>query len=1290
MKRSLHFRMPYLERGDILYRSDELQRWTALDANMGMVGVVTESGVVNGLDLTYAAESGTIVVSPGRYCSNSYWYTTTGNSYVSVVEDTNYTLYAYSYELSNEATDGSGVHYITNHPTFGVSETSIPTGAVDLGRVIVVDEVATLDPTTRKILSFGGRGLDNNYAKISNHIHDGSCPKIDLENHVTGILDQAYIGRIPGSKVDTGTLDNIALAGISHVGRVKEPFQFTTQATVPTNSDYTIYYTEAWTGDYVICKNGVAVSDSDIVSVTKEDGKIVFSASNSSSDEITVITDFKTLYTPIGSWDSDKTVAVYKNSHLASPSDYMVIPESAQVKFTQAIAYTDIVEVTIYGANVINVGNNTHDDIDYWIGENSSYMGWWPSFTTEFNLGQLAIQLDTYATCASDGASTLPNYQQVGVIRLPDDWSKIIGPTQNGTGIIDIPINGPPVDPPGPTGGLWVAERSQSYQAGHDYVVGFAPWLGRVGSVSDYTLVASLYKSDSTTNLPDINELIGVTSTSASIVPRSGDRVKLLFTGPLSTTPFDRYCIVLGQTGGDTGNYIEWYGASDSYPLGSGGYCTQPAGSWQVVTPLTATGSDDHNVIIHEWGTFPSGGTVSTAFEFPEGPAKHVVNPIISIVIDCSGSMADTNDKENKRFDTAYDFATQLLDYYSTGSHENLPTDETALFDIIIFGDSRYNPNLPGAEETNFDEHIVNPNSGYALLGSTSNITNSGSVLQSKLNLAKNSGLGGGTPLQHSVRLAAERLAKMESGRNKAIVVFTDGVATDDYDNPQEFQKNPLKSDDIINDYLLVDSDNPISVTSVLFYVEPTGYTDPELIKASQFLSYYATRTNGRFYTSVGTDGFDDIIHDLTTSTVWIQKEETREIDLKKDVLCKELSLNVTLPGQSTATVDIYTSTNDRPTDWNPLPGNPYVLYDSSVTPPVISIDRMLRYLRFIFTLSAGSLPIIDGGTLTYENFNQVDLCTVAFPTERPIQQLSLSFSRVPDMLPTGVYRDFAVGLGSSTNWDNMRLLSEYDRESIPARIRESTTTEDNQTYALRYGRYSGAELAVYVNGGKVPDDSYTMDGYNGTITFLSPKRDQDVVTITVVYDYSYRIQTRTRFTTGEFPVEFDYSWLYTLHPLYDTIYIDDEVYYGGGDSEGSSEEEPDELTVRDLYFEEEENMAFAYTVLAEPTYVPDSTTTPIITNNETGGKSYIRWILLHNATGAAYNVDMYKVPCGTNTIGTASTGNRFFRQVISSNESVQVEFPSPGMVLSNQYDSLVVAATMGNAFTVQVYGATE
>jgi len=116
--------------------------------------------------------------------------------------------------------------------------------------------------------------------------------------------------------------------------------------------------------------------------------------------------------------------------------------------------------------------------------------------------------------------------------------------------------------------------------------------------------------------------------------------------------------------------------------------------------------------------------------------------------------------------------------------------------------------------------------------------------------------------------------------------------------------------------------------------------------------------------------------------------------------------------------------------------------------------------------------------------------------------------------------------------------------------------------------------------------------------------------------------------------------------------------------------------------------MAFTYSRLTEITTIPASASQ--VYTNASGETTYIRSVILHNTNTSAEVVVLYNVPDSSGSVGTAATANQFYKASVAADSTVIIEFATPGIVLSDENDTIQASTTTANKVTIQIMGATE
>jgi hypothetical protein len=128
MKRTFNYNFIKLESGDMLYESDEIERWTTVDNNLRIVTDTCGDGVLSGWEVTLV-DGGVSVSSGSGFISGIYVANTTETPLLSIPAGV-YFVYA-------ELHDG-----VTTNPRFtvtvGYTETDLTSTQIELAKISVV------------------------------------------------------------------------------------------------------------------------------------------------------------------------------------------------------------------------------------------------------------------------------------------------------------------------------------------------------------------------------------------------------------------------------------------------------------------------------------------------------------------------------------------------------------------------------------------------------------------------------------------------------------------------------------------------------------------------------------------------------------------------------------------------------------------------------------------------------------------------------------------------------------------------------------------------------------------------------------------------------------------------------------------------------------------------------------------------------------------------------------------------------------------------------------------------
>lgn len=116
--------------------------------------------------------------------------------------------------------------------------------------------------------------------------------------------------------------------------------------------------------------------------------------------------------------------------------------------------------------------------------------------------------------------------------------------------------------------------------------------------------------------------------------------------------------------------------------------------------------------------------------------------------------------------------------------------------------------------------------------------------------------------------------------------------------------------------------------------------------------------------------------------------------------------------------------------------------------------------------------------------------------------------------------------------------------------------------------------------------------------------------------------------------------------------------------------------------------MSFDYKRLVPITTIPSSV--GVIYTNPTGKKSYVRLIQIHNTNTTIETVKLYNVPDSTGSVGTAGVTNKFYEYGVSANETIQIEYAPPGLMLEDVNDTIQAVTTTASKVTIEITGGVE
>lgn len=120
--------------------------------------------------------------------------------------------------------------------------------------------------------------------------------------------------------------------------------------------------------------------------------------------------------------------------------------------------------------------------------------------------------------------------------------------------------------------------------------------------------------------------------------------------------------------------------------------------------------------------------------------------------------------------------------------------------------------------------------------------------------------------------------------------------------------------------------------------------------------------------------------------------------------------------------------------------------------------------------------------------------------------------------------------------------------------------------------------------------------------------------------------------------------------------------------------------------------MAFDYKILAEAVHLDVISTDAVsFVINPVGKITYVREIIIHNVNTTIETVTLYNVKNSGGSEGADSdTTNRFYKEDLMGGSTRILEFPTPGVMLIAENDTLQGACTTHEKVLVWAYGGQE
>ena len=116
--------------------------------------------------------------------------------------------------------------------------------------------------------------------------------------------------------------------------------------------------------------------------------------------------------------------------------------------------------------------------------------------------------------------------------------------------------------------------------------------------------------------------------------------------------------------------------------------------------------------------------------------------------------------------------------------------------------------------------------------------------------------------------------------------------------------------------------------------------------------------------------------------------------------------------------------------------------------------------------------------------------------------------------------------------------------------------------------------------------------------------------------------------------------------------------------------------------------MAFDYARLTEITTIADSV--GVVYTNPADTTTYVRLIVIHNGNSSTEDVLLYNVPDNAAAVGTAGDTNVFYAETIAVNGTTIIDLGSPGIILTDENDTIQADTETASKVTIQIMGGIE
>jgi len=362
--------LSYLERGDVLFEYEEAARWLTVDRLLSAFTEFTGNGPIAGWVVTAVGLNLSVALGVG-FASKVVGRTIEATTLVAP-DDT--ISYVYARFDDSEILDIGEMdpEYSATDVEIAIGS-SLPANCAHIATVTATSGLVTIEQ--QDYLTLLGDLLEDALEEFYAHVHDGSpVPKVDLSDHVTGLLDGSHLSSIDGSLI-TGTVSLDAVPLLNHIGLWYFPLEVTKEFL--TTEDYLVYDFEGvWPVGAIptVWRNSVVVDQSEYA-YDQDTRTITFLVKQNIGAEIEVATEYKEYSADITiGGREDVTFVVYKNGKRVTNYTVEIGDDVVTYLFSTNNESTD--ELLVCARNYFLTGAEPdHTTVDDGVSELDTYLG---------------------------------------------------------------------------------------------------------------------------------------------------------------------------------------------------------------------------------------------------------------------------------------------------------------------------------------------------------------------------------------------------------------------------------------------------------------------------------------------------------------------------------------------------------------------------------------------------------------------------------------------------------------------------------------------------------------------------------------------------------------------------------------------------------------------------------------------------------------------------------------------------------------------------------------------------